>query len=82
MAAGDSAPLGGPPDESPEVNRATGGRRNIGLILSLLGVAALLILAALLMHGSGNVTARNATPAYRGAPAAPAPGGAGPSPGP
>jgi hypothetical protein len=82
VAAGDSAPLGGPPDGSPEVNRATAGRRNIGLILSLLGMAALLILAALLMRGSANVTARNATPAHHGAPASAAPGGAGPSPGP
>ncbi len=64
------------------MNRAAGQRRNVGLILSLLGVAALLILAALLMRGSDNVTARNGTPAQQRAPAAPARGGAGPSPGP
>ena len=83
LAAGDTAPVGGQPGDSPDVDPATSRRRNIGLILSLLAVAALLILAALLIRGSDNVTTRNGSSVRQALPkGAPARDGAGPAPGP
>ncbi len=65
------------------MNPAASGRRNLGLILSLLVVAALLILAALLMRGYESVHARHDDAAHRALPAgAPTGGGVAPSPGP
>ncbi len=58
MATGDSAPLPGPPLEE-DVKRGAEDRRSLRLIFSLLGVAVLLILAALLLRGSDRVVARH-----------------------
>lgn len=81
VAAEDTAPAGGPEDDAADANIPRMRGRNLGLILSLLVMAALLIVAALLIRGTDSVTPRNDDAAPRTTPRSP-PGGGGVAPAP